>query len=974
MTTTKGALALATDAASYLTPDPAKVRDVGSEADWPKNLTDWGRKYLRDRGVGPLVAAARGTHTVERSIDLPSLPAGVGFGQAVKRALNMADNQALVFPLHRAEGGSDIPQIRLRIPRQPTGDEKRGRSKPPKFETPSGAKRHTGALYPDIHPLALNNPPDAPLVITEGPGKADAIQTAALLEGIVVTPVLLTGVHMGYLSAGSEVNPGPTPVLVPKLADLIQPGRLVILAFDADRTTNPMVEQALRTTGRLTEAAGGIVMVADVPPVNGDTKAGIDDYLVKARAAGVPHPLATMLLAAQPLAMAIPERALTLVNPARTVPEALKANTGTAFPIAHDHAVVIGGERHGLWHLSSRYNTEMEVDEEVPEQVTDWIAWRSSKTSTLIADDFGRAAAPTDPHYDVQLVRRDGRTFLVPDLTGPESLDVLTVVTRADAAVTLPTGGTYLKEMIRNMISVLGQDRATGRDDLERLAATGWVNDARHGWVYCAPAGSVGVGSIITDLAVGPPIGSEEGALKPAQELTGWTEIAEGERLRNAAGAFKALVAIAPKRPEVGIAMLGALAAGPLALPRRASVILVAQPGVGKSIVASAAQAFVSAVEVNGSDFSFTFGEGSTRTGAELVLQWTRHGTAFFDDYRVVGDHESNRRSREAVNAIAQGVYSGAGKTQGTRNGGLRAQTSIRACAIITAEEEPAGGAIVERTVILNLVKGDIPTDGVTAIDRFRTQYAETGLARAAWASYLSYLAREIDGDADGLRGLRKRAGEVHRRYASTYGHARAGETVALIATGWHWLRQWANSEGIGDLMPTELAVRNALTRMVEANREQHRSEALDAQIVGALRSGIEGRRFYIAGPNRLKPANPGLCGWTPDDYGTSWQSRGLAVGFISSDGAKVLITSAGVKAALEALGMSELKSTQIDRAFAAVGYQGGSSKRAPMPLFDMGKATPRGWLIPADALGVDLGAEALGVDEPGPDEEEFEF
>lgn len=972
MTAIEGTSARAWDGADYLTPDPSRVRGIGTEADWPEGLSEWGREYHRSRGIGPLVAAARGTYSITTSRELPLLPTGVAFGQAVKRAINQADNEALIFPLHHAEGGTSISQARLRVPRPPKIAEQRARgkkkAKPPKFETPTGASRSNGTLYPDRHPLSLDAPASAPIILTEGPGKADAIMTAAMLEGLAVVPIMLTGVTLGYLAPGGKENPTNRPVLAPLIGKLTKPGQLVILAFDADRTSNPLVGNALRTTGELMEAAGAVVMVADVPSVNDDTKSGIDDYLTAARAAGAQHPLSAMLLGAQPLAVALPERSLTLVSAAaRTVTEALATPTtvGHGFPIAEDHGVYIGGPRHGLWHLTTRYDAEADQEVEVPVQVTDWVAWRSRKTATLTVDDHGRATPAAEPRYDVQLVRRDGRRFEVPDLTGPESLDVINVVTRADAAVTLPTGGLYQRDMIRNMLACLGQTTEGGRDDREKLAAMGWMRDPQHGWVYCAPAGSIGVNGVVTDVVVGAPIGSEDSALKPAQERTGWTRVAEGDRLHEAAPALKSLVNIAPKRPEVGVAMLGVQAAAPLMLKRRATLILVGKPGTGKSLCASAGQAFQSSVEVTGGDFSFSFSEGSTRTGAELVLQWSRHATGFFDDYRIVGDRESNRRTREALVAVAQGVYNGAGKTQGTRGGGLRAQTSIRACAIVTAEEEPTDEAIIGRTVIIELAVGDVPLEGHDApIDTFRKMFAETGLAQEAWASYLRFLARHLTETSPAE--FVKLSESMHRRYRTKYAHARAGETVALIATGWWWLRYWAEEEGVDHLLPSKQEIKDALEKMVHTNRVQHDAGRLEKRITSALRAGIEGRRFHVLGPDRFTPPNPGLYGWTPESSGSGsyiqptpldyrWVGRGLAVGFLSNDATAVLVTPAGVKAALDSIGMGELQTSQIHRAFDAAGYAGGVSTRASMKLLSMGQNTPRGWLIPAEHLGLDV-------------------
>ena len=56
-------------------------------------------------------------------------------------------------------------------------------------------------------------------------------------------------------------------------------GRRVIIVFDADARTNPDVQEALRRAVKMLEGLGAIVLVVYLPAVNGDGKAGVDDYL-----------------------------------------------------------------------------------------------------------------------------------------------------------------------------------------------------------------------------------------------------------------------------------------------------------------------------------------------------------------------------------------------------------------------------------------------------------------------------------------------------------------------------------------------------------------------------------------------------------------------------------------------------------------------------------------------------------------------
>jgi len=56
-------------------------------------------------------------------------------------------------------------------------------------------------------------------------------------------------------------------------------GRRIIIVFDADARTNADVQEALRRAVKMLEGLGAIVLVVYLPAVNGDGKAGVDDYL-----------------------------------------------------------------------------------------------------------------------------------------------------------------------------------------------------------------------------------------------------------------------------------------------------------------------------------------------------------------------------------------------------------------------------------------------------------------------------------------------------------------------------------------------------------------------------------------------------------------------------------------------------------------------------------------------------------------------
>lgn len=340
---------------SYITPDPTRVIPVDDPADWPADLAEPDRSYLRDRGVAPLVAAERGYSTASSFAELATLTPGAIWSQGrdkpygglrgsqpgVLRVGGMQEHlsaavssdgspaTALVIPLY---SGLDLTtpatwQTRPTPARETLTEQCLGKYldspnlaewRAMKFELPTkgttsdGAEiklqrgPHQGQLPIDINPM-VEDLGEAPLLVSEGTAKTDAALTAACREGLDIVPATATGVTMAYYSAKSEHNDTRRPRLTAAILEGLKltAGRYVYLCWDADWRTNPGVRNPLITTARLLDQLGLVVMVIDVPPIpreNGDPdpKTGLDDYLALAHEEGTAFPLAELLGSAIP--------------------------------------------------------------------------------------------------------------------------------------------------------------------------------------------------------------------------------------------------------------------------------------------------------------------------------------------------------------------------------------------------------------------------------------------------------------------------------------------------------------------------------------------------------------------------------------------------------------------------------------------------------------------------------------------------
>jgi hypothetical protein len=224
----------------------------------PPELADEHRRMLEvESGISPEIIATRGYFTARRRTEIPDV-----FSTKQRRL-------GLVVPLHSPDGETVSYQLR------PNKLRYRG----PKYLSPTGSTNIV-----DVHPLMQEAVKDAsiPLYLTEGAKSGDALTSRGRCTGV------FTGVWNFAVSKTRSAK------LLPCFDHIPLRGRLVYVLYDADARTNADVQDALgRLVARLGER-GARVLVVYVPPINGDLKTGVDDYL----AAG--GDLAALELGAEP--------------------------------------------------------------------------------------------------------------------------------------------------------------------------------------------------------------------------------------------------------------------------------------------------------------------------------------------------------------------------------------------------------------------------------------------------------------------------------------------------------------------------------------------------------------------------------------------------------------------------------------------------------------------------------------------------
>jgi hypothetical protein len=212
-----------------------------------RTLSDSHRRMVfEESGIGPAVAAARGYRTIRNRSEMPP------------EFANWQRRRGLLVPTYSPDGMTRGHQLR------PDSPIRRKSGAAPKYETPTGSR-----ITLDVNPLMLEEVRHSggDLWATEGCKKVDALASRG-------EPAV------GFIGVWNMAVPktkGTVPL--PCWRHVRLKGRRVIIVFDADARTNPDVQEALRRAVKMLQELGAIVLVVYLPTVNGDGKAGVDDFL-----------------------------------------------------------------------------------------------------------------------------------------------------------------------------------------------------------------------------------------------------------------------------------------------------------------------------------------------------------------------------------------------------------------------------------------------------------------------------------------------------------------------------------------------------------------------------------------------------------------------------------------------------------------------------------------------------------------------
>jgi len=600
-----------------------------------------------------------------------------------------------------------------------------------KYEQPKAEATGIGAVvYYPPRTLRSRLQSDSPIVFTEGEKKglfADQASDYAVVAG--------AGVDCFHDAAHARET-GEWR-LHPWIREHLRvDGRRCLLAFDADRDTNPDVDRALRRLAGMLKAAGALDVRAVVLPTEGPK--GIDDIAFdafeKARGTGADEAdalaaahwaFAAMLERTEPIEALEPKEAWVLVRdlaPLQKAPMVSSLRWPEEYQLRRDLT---------LWHAPN--------PEEMPKLVMPGIVL----PARILLDLY------TGEERTEIVFRRGGRwrTAIVDRVELGDRRAAVSALRRIGVAIDS-----------NNAAGVIGFLTAIEALNEERLPRTACVSEC--GWHGHKPANAKADDTLtfcapdpVTTSPKGDDLvfdrrGGLEGAVRGL--ATAGTEEAQRDLFRHVVRTSDAAT----------VALCAALASPMLELVgcQGFAVHLQGDSSKGKSTMLKLA----ASVFGDPNSDAWLASWDSTSVGLEVRAAILRHLPLCLDEAGVV---DAATRSR-AVMTLTNGV----GRTRGEKTGGLRNTRQWRLVILSTGESElvpSASGASGQRVRVLNVIVDGFGKLGATGVDAIRDTAVENfGHFGRTWVQKLR------DADHEGLRAAWKAAGEYLRKKADANSQA----------------------------------------------------------------------------------------------------------------------------------------------------------------------------------------------------------
>ena len=800
--------------------DPGHLWPLADYASGGLALDEQFAKVLATRAISPAVARERGYSVARTRGDLERFGFKGGQLSVVSSKNGWA---ALIIPLSSPAGVSAGVQMR---PDQPRMTEN---GKPLKYERPAGA---LGKPW-DVPVGARQgvNLKDTPIIIVEGPLKADSYVTACQLAGMASGQYAIAAVM------GVTMGVNVTEITADRFD-----GREVWLAGDSDAWPGlgfnlDVAKAMVKLSKHLTEA-GAVVRWLRFG--DGSTnKEGLDDFIVghltahAARNGGDLHAAAVDTLA---------DLRGILVDDAPSFDGSEAVSTGKNAPI-----VQLG------MGISEADAAVYQQGAQGPTCVANFIA-RVSKIKRDRDPDTGETT-PAQYILEVQSVV-DGRVASVEWPVNPEDLDKVARWSRQIPSFPhLQHARGVTTEA--TLATAFWAHRADERQTVDSYGSSGWTEAPDAGWVWLHAGGSIGETGALKYPRFDAPTSLYQNFAMPDPPAT----------REEACELLSTVLDLMALWPTPGYA------ATLLAVPHRAvapkrtftPVMLQGPPAAGKTQSAQVLQSFT-AVGFGGNNPAASFADTGNRV--ERVLQTIRHGVVAIDDLTPAALEQGGAAVLER---ITRGVKDGQRRGRLTRESKEQESRPIKSLPVMSAERLPMGRlSTLQRLVILTF--GDNRKINFDYLNEAK-QNARAGLYARHMAGFIKWLAafRNSMGSArawDEWWDARWR----EMRHAATeagLGTDRTAEGLADLAHGWVLLHEYARTIGYaGDNLPDMDDIWANLKKVAREHHEIVAAESPAEVATRGLTQAFASGHIHVSTPsgNAPDPKIASLLGWRENE------------------------------------------------------------------------------------------------------------
>jgi Domain of unknown function (DUF3854)/Domain of unknown function (DUF927) len=423
------------------------------------------------------------------------------------------------------------------------------------------------------------------------------------------------------------------------------------------------------------------------------------------------------------------------------------------------------------------------------------------------------------------------------------------------AAITFPNQRDYARTAIQ-ALSMAAQERYI-------FAHTGWRN-LKSGWAFLHAAGAI----------------CKTGALDVNVRLLGQMsryELLLSQSPQSLASAVKAslrLIDLAP--PAVSFPLLAATYRAVLGEADFA-LHVVGETGAFKSELAALQQQHFG-VAMNRLHLPGAW--SSTGNALERLAFLAKDALLVIDDFAPQGNSAEVARYHAAADRVFRAAGNQAGRSRLDSNAKLRESNPPRALILSTGEDIPRNQSVRARLLILELSRGSINTEHLSA----RQKDAQEGAYAEAMGGFVQWLARRHE---EAWEAIGQKVSEYRTASLRSFVHARTPDIVANLQAAFELFLDFGVACGAMNIAERDRLVNRCWDGIGEAAAAQAKHHAATepaARFLTLLRASLTSGAAHLAERSGGKPHHSATSsGWRDDDSG-HWKPLGDCIGWVEVD------------------------------------------------------------------------------------------